>query len=191
MGPVAIARLCHVVPETVYRWIEEGKLPAFKTVGGHRWVFARDVEILLKSLKLPIPQEMHVEASLKILVVDDEEDIRRFVSRVVKRLDPAAVVVEARDGFEAGRQVVLVKPDLVVLDLGLPGVDGFQVCRAIRADPNMKGVKILAITGLPIDEARRRILEEGADEFLAKPFEIHLFEEKLGTLLGLVRKEVR
>ena len=75
-----------------------------------------------------------------------------------------------------------LSPSLVVLDLNLPGVDGFDVCRSIRSDPNLKRTRILAITGYAVEESKLKALEAGADEFLAKPLEINNLKEKLQVL---------
>ena len=69
------------------------------------------------------------------------------------------------------------------LDLKLPGVDGFKVCRTVRADPALASVKILAITGVDAEQSRGRILEAGADDFLAKPFTVEDLAEKVDQLL--------
>lgn len=182
IGPVAIAKLCHVAPETVYRWIQEGKLPSFKTAGGHSRVFKEDVEIFLGKLNLSSVGKGVVQA--RVLVVDDEPPVRRLVVRVVQQVLPRSEIVEAGDGFEAGRQTVLMKPHLVILDLHLPGMDGFRVCQAIRDDAGLKSPKILAITGDPTPEARRKILDAGADDFMEKPLDVEVLKAKIGALVG-------
>lgn len=120
-----------------------------------------------------------------ILVVDDEDFIRRIVSRVLKRLAPDAQVVEAADGHEAQRQLTELHPDLVVLDLTLPGIDGFHLCKTIKSDSRLQGAKVLAFSGLASEETRLKILAAGADEFLAKPFELEVLAETVRKLLGV------
>lgn len=76
----------------------------------------------------------------------------------------------AYDGFEAGQKFITHKPDLIILDIRMPRVDGYKLCAAIRNSPENKNVKILIISGLmsPHDQARLKVL--GADDYLQKPF---------------------
>lgn len=128
-----------------------------------------------------------IKPPVSILVVDDEEVIRRMIARALKRVAPDAQMAEASSGFQAGYKLIELHPHLIVLDLNLPGVDGFQVCQFIKSDPQFDGTKVLAVTGLGIDEARTKILAAGADDFLAKPFETAILIEKLGQLLSVGR----
>ena len=77
----------------------------------------------------------------------------------------------ASDGFEAGVKVMGFRPGLVILDLFMPGMDGFEVCKRIKENSSVSGIKILAITGYDTEENRERILRAGADGYLAKPVE--------------------
>ncbi len=77
------------------------------------------------------------------------------------------IIFTASDGFEAGHQVTKLKPDLVLLDIKLPGIDGFKVCKLIKKyDSN---IKIIAITGHPSEKIRKKILQSGAHYYLKKP----------------------
>jgi excisionase family DNA binding protein len=190
-GTHDIARICQVTPPTIGRWIEEGKLPSFKTAGGHRRVWDTDLVVFLKAHNIPIPPELEGAGILRILLVDDEPEIRRLMRRTVLSDFPQAEVHEAGDGFEAGHAIATLRPAVVVLDLRLPGVDGFNLCRTVRADPALKGVRILAVTGIGVEESRARILEAGADDFLPKPFRPEDLSEKLRSLIpsgGFKRK---
>jgi DNA-binding response OmpR family regulator len=80
-------------------------------------------------------------------------------------------VVVASDGFEAGRLVATFRPDIVLLDLKMPGLDGFQICRTIKADPDTSRTVVIAMTGYFSPETETRILECGAVRCFAKPFE--------------------
>src|SRR5262245_52489393 len=146
-GTHDIARICHVTPPTIGRWIEEGKLPSFKTGGGHRRVWDVDLVSFLKNHNIPVPDELQAADGLKILIVDDESEMRRFIVRVIKKNYPQAEIHEAADGFEAGHKIASALPALIILDLRLPGVDGFKVCQTVRADERLKEIKVLAITG--------------------------------------------
>lgn len=168
---------------TVMSWIDDGKLSAYKTPGGHRRVPHRDFLEFLKKYKMPVPQGLPGGAR-KVLVVDDEPQMVRMVVRYIKKIDGSLEIETAEDGFEAGRKMESYTPDLVILDLNLPGIDGFKVCKNIRAS-DKKDVKILAMSGQGSDENRRKIISCGADEFVAKPFDMDAFAVLIRRLLDL------
>lgn len=185
LGTHDIARLCQVTPPTAIRWIEQKIIPSFKTAGGHRRVWDKDLVVFLKDHNLPVPPDLEASAGvLRILIVDDEPAIRSLLLRLLTKAFPQADLHEAADGFEAGRKVAGLLPSLIILDLQLPGVDGLNVCRAIRGDEGLRGVKILAVTGQDVEAAQRQILEAGADDFLGKPFQSEEIIEKTKKLIG-------
>lgn len=188
-----ISRYCAVNISTVMDWIDGGKLRAFKTPGGHRRVLRSDLLEFLRTYGMPVPEELR--AAKRVLIVDDEALIIRLVERVARGLDPAFEFATAANGFEAGRKFAAFAPDLVVLDLMLPGLDGFAVCRAMRegqaAPPRGAGgraVRILAISGFDTEENKERILSCGADDYLGKPLAPGPLAEKIARLLGLRAK---
>ena len=183
-GTHAAARICQVSPTTIIRWIEGGHLPSFATLGGHRRVRQADLLAFLRERKLPIPDEMRPARPTQVLVVDDEPQVLRVIRRTLAKIDPKIEVHEALDGFEAGSKAAQLVPDVVVLDLKLPGIDGLKVCRMIRSDPRLKGMKILAISGQDPAEFESRSLKAGADYFLAKPFTVQEFKENFVRVLG-------
>lgn len=184
LGTHDIARLCQVTPPTAIRWIEQKIIPSFRTAGGHRRVWDKDLVVFLKEHNLPVPPELEASAGgMRILIVDDEPSIRSLLLRLLGKAFPQAELHEAADGFDAGRKVARLSPSLIILDLQLPGVDGLNVCRAIRSDEKLRGLKILAITGRDVEQAQRDILEAGADDFLGKPFQSEEIVEKTKRLL--------
>lgn len=183
-GTYEIAQICHVTPSTVGNWIDKGLLPTFTTGGGHRRVWQEDLMVFLKKHNIPSTAELLENGRKTILIVDDEAGIRRVVRRTLQKIYPRAQIHEAEDGFDAGKKAARLKPALVILDLKLPGVDGFKVCRDIRADEQLKGIKVLAISGHNAEEWRKESLSAGADDFLGKPFLTEDLEQKVRALLG-------
>ena len=182
-GTHEVGRLCHVTPPTIIRWMEEGKLRFFTTGGGHRRVWDSDLAAFMREHNIPVPPELGTGAPLRILIVDDDAEIRGLVKRVVTREYPRAEVAEAVDGFEAGAKIYSFRPSLILLDLQLPMLDGFKVCAMIREDADMGDVKILATTGYNTADSGSEILAAGADAFLAKPFELSALSESLRKLV--------
>lgn len=176
-----VAELFKVYTTTVVDWITSGKLKAFQTPGGHYRIHRSDLTIFLKERHIPLSS--HWAEKVRILLVDDEKTILKLMQRVLAKSHPDWSIRMAENGFEAGKEVMEFLPDLVVLDLQLPGIDGFDVCRNIRKTEQTKGTKILAISGYNTPENRERVLSVGADDFLGKPFEVKEFEERVRRLL--------
>ena len=138
----------------------------------------------MRGRELEPPDRPKAEGNSKalILVVDDEASIRSILTRIL-RADGYDVAVEV-EGRGALDSVRLLRPDVVLLDLMMPGMDGFEVCRHLRADPDTRLTPVLLLTGLSTVEDKVRGLDAGADDFLAKP------PERL-ELLARVRSLVR
>jgi len=183
IGTYDIAKICHVTPATIGRWIEEGQLPYFTTGGGHRRVWDTDLIKFLKAHNIPIPRELLVNSIKRILIVDDEPVVRRSITRILKKVYPDIEIHEAKDGFEAGQKTGNLRPALVLLDLKLPGINGLEVCQMIRNDKNLRGIKILAMSGYNTKETEKQVLKSGADDFIGKPFESEKLIEKVQKLV--------
>ncbi len=124
--------------------------------------------------------EMH-----KILVVDDLDANRKMLGTFLTQMGYS--IIEASDGEEALERFQEHRPDLLILDLNMPKMDGYEVCRRLKSNPDTKIVPIVVITGLGDDKSHLKALEMGADDFLAKPFNIHFLKAKLKSLLSLKR----
>jgi CheY-like chemotaxis protein len=163
--------LLHVDPGSIANWIDQGLLNAHRTPGGHRRVLAEDLIKVLREHKMPIPPVLAVPPR-RVLVVDDEPAITELICRAIKAVHPEYEVAEAHDGFRAGTVVATLKPDVVILDLKMPGMDGYDVCRLIKSQPLINHAQILAMTAYPSAENEKRILECGAKMCLSKPLDI-------------------
>lgn len=166
-----VAKICCVTPTTVIRWIEDGLIPAFKTVGGHRRVRREDLERVCSDRGIPFNVQSGDEAG-RILVVDDEPVVLDLVRDVVSDIHHAFEVEIARDAFDAGRLVAVFRPQLIFLDLMMPGVDGFEVCTRLKRDPATAHSEIVAITGYYTEANTDRILNAGAVACLRKPLDV-------------------
>jgi len=167
------AKLCHVSPLSIINWVNAGRLPAFRTPGGHRRIRRDDLSRFMRENGIPLPEELRDGSGRpRLLVVDDEAAIRDVIAESLSnRGNNPYEVMTAADGFEAGRLVATFRPDVVLLDLRMPGLDGFQVCRTIKADPETSSTIVIAMTGYHTPETEARIVECGAVRCLAKPME--------------------
>ena len=119
-----------------------------------------------------------------ILVVDDMVETRRLMRRLLER--GGFRVIEATTGEEALRSIESGRPELVVLDLRLPGMSGFDVARAVRAsaDPIVAATVLLACSASVQAEVRREALDAGCDDFEGKPFDVRQFAERVRELIA-------
>jgi excisionase family DNA binding protein len=180
-----VSRICGVAPITVGRWIRAGKLKAFRTVGGHRRVLKSDLEAFLVEFRIPAVWDREEAGARKVLVVDDDEIMFQVLRDMIGTLPGAWEVKGARDGFEAGRLVETFRPQLVFLDLMMPGMDGFEVCRRVKSDPGTEGAEIVGLTGYFTPENRRRLLECGAVEVLRKPVDLETLKKTLSKVFEI------
>jgi DNA-binding response OmpR family regulator len=139
-------------------------------------------------ISAPYTRKQNVNAGLsstppRILVVDDEPSLRSLLRRVLGR--EGFEVLLATNGREGLDSAAKEKPDLVVLDLSLPDVDGDEVCRQMRRTPAIENIPVLILTGKTAEGLLARCLNGGADDYLTKPFDI---EEILARLRALLRR---
>jgi len=174
-----------VTANAVKAWIREHDLPALRTPGGHHRIAEED--LVAFRARLATPGRGAGPGRLRILLVDDDQPLLLALKGALEQAFPEARVDEASDGYEALVQVGLVRPDVLVLDLRMPRLDGFEVCRRLKARPETRAVRILAITAYPDDRAREMILACGADDLLEKPFDMTTFRERIRALLPALR----
>jgi excisionase family DNA binding protein len=176
-----VSRLLHVNPRSVINWIEQDLLPSYRTPGGHRRIRKEDLLAFLRKHQIPTPAPL-VEEKFSVLIVEDEDEIVDILKTFFVRRG-GYQVSSASDGISALIEVGRSKPDLLVLDILIPGVDGIEVCRRIKADPNNK-TAIIAISGQP--DVGPRSLQAGADAFMAKPLDLERLLAEAKRLLRIL-----
>lgn len=119
-------------------------------------------------IKLPARKFEQIK-EYKILIVDDENNIREAFKRMIHTYNSLLLVRAAKDGFEAGDLLHSFKPDVVLMDIYIPGMNGIEVCEKIRADKKMKNTKVIMMTGFYTEDLKKKSFEAGAVEFLTKP----------------------
>jgi excisionase family DNA binding protein len=184
LTPNEVAELLMVNPVTVRQWAARGLLRSLTTPGGHRRFLLSDVEEFARS-RGATPVARHSGRPDRVLIVDDDLNVSRLIQELIHERDANVDTEIARDGFEAGVKVESFRPHALVLDLMMPGMDGFEVCRRLRARPTLNHIRIVAITGFPSTENVDRILAAGADACLEKPVD----SERLLAELGLMAEK--
>jgi len=122
-----------------------------------------------------------MENQRKIVVADDEYFISRSLSFIFEKEGYACSV--ASDGEAALGLVRQEKPDLVFLDIGMPKMNGYNVCKEIRSDPDLKSIYIIMLTAMGQDVDQKASLEAGANEYMLKPFNPRMIRERVAEIL--------
>jgi type II secretory ATPase GspE/PulE/Tfp pilus assembly ATPase PilB-like protein/CheY-like chemotaxis protein len=125
---------------------------------------------------------VHGQPASKVLLVDDEDSLRKVMRDLLER--DGYVVAEARDGVQALDQVDRVGPDIIVLDLNLPGLDGYGVLSHLRSRPATANIPVIVLTAKGDEDNEVRVFELGADDFLTKPFRARALSARLEAVLG-------
>jgi excisionase family DNA binding protein len=159
-----VASRCQVSVGTVKNWIEAGQLEAFRTPGRHFRIRASELRRFQAAYGFGIDSD---EAP-RILVVDDQHESLELALDTLKDHVPGARIEGACGGYEALLKIGSFQPHLLVLDLRMPGLDGFEVCRRVKEAPATKATKIVAMTGFEDEQAEQLALTCGADAFLTK-----------------------
>jgi len=173
-----ISNLLGVTTASINTWINSGELKSFKTPGGHNRIRSDILLNFLNKNKIPIPPELDTGNKPRILIVEDDEDVREFVLAAIDDIDYDVEIELAKDGYSAGNKVIKFKPDIIILDIMLPGINGFEICKQIRGELGAS-VKVLAMTGYFSEESKRKIMAAGADAFMRKPMMLEELKEQI------------
>ncbi len=163
------SKFCDVYPTTVINWIKEGILPAYTTPGGHRRIKREDLLNLMKKNKMPIPQDLIKADKNRVLVIDDDPRILKMVQTILSAEGDLEVLTASSD-FQAGLTVSSWMPDIILLDMLMPQMDGFQVCRRLKSDEKLKDIPIIAVTVLKDPKEIKKMRSAGITDYISKPF---------------------
>ena len=145
------ATLLGVSHRTVQLWVESGVLQAWKTAGGHRRITLASVNRLVEQRSQAIqrpPAQSQARPQRKLLLVEDDATALRLYELEIKGWGLPLEVVKASNGLEALIRIGETRPDVLITDLSMPGVDGFRMIRTLRADPTYGRMAIIVVSGL-------------------------------------------
>ncbi len=179
------SKYCSVSPKTIINWIESGHIEAYKTVGGHRRIKKSDLETFMIKQGIPIPKEEKEEERIRILVVDDDPIIVETIVQALEEDEYDYDVISASDGFEAGIQVNHFRPHLLILDIMMPDIKGYEVCKKIKSGEETKDTKIIVLSAYLDEEKFKKMKDYGADVCFSKPLPLPQLKEEVARLLGL------
>jgi excisionase family DNA binding protein len=166
-----ISRLLQVDPSTVSKWIDKGILMAFRTPGGHRRVRSSDLRTFLIAHQMPVPEELG-SGVIRLLIVDDEKPVLDGLKRAFKPFGNQVDVTTTTSGVEALLLVSEQKPHGMLVDLNMPDLDGFEVCRRIKVRKQLESVKLITMTARHSQELVEQSIRAGAVACLPKPIDV-------------------
>jgi len=178
------ARYCHVSPDTIRDWANRGMIASFRTPGGHRRIRREDLIAFLREHNMPVDAEL-LDRKRRILVVDDVDIVADAIAKMVAKVDHEVEVAVAHNAFDAGRLLQSFEPDVVLLDLKLPDLDGFEVCRRIKSEPKTKHIAVIGMTAYYSDEEAEQVVRDGAMMWLRKPIPLETLRNATQAALGI------
>ncbi len=183
------AKICKVSQQTIIRCFDSGQLKGFRVPGSRFRRIPRDV--LYKFMKENgIPTDALESGRRKALVVDDDEELVELI-RDALEADGRFEVRVANNGFDAGMMVKEYRPDILVLDVMLPDINGKEVCQRVRMDSALDDTKIICISGMVEQDKIDELKLAGANDFVQKPFEIETLMDRMCHLLDVEPVEAR
>mgnify|MGYP000741519401 FL=1 len=179
------AKICKVSQQTIIRCFDNGTLKGFRVPGSRFRRIPRD-QLYTFMKDNGIPTDALESGKRKVLIVDDDEELVELMADMFSR-DGRFDVRTANNGFDAGMLVREFRPDLVVMDVMLPDINGKEVCQRVRSDSSLESVKIICISGMVEQEKIAELRQCGANDFLNKPFPIEKLLERSCDLLEMER----
>lgn len=165
-----ISKICGVYPTTVINWINQGKLKAYSTPGGHHRVTKDELIRFLREYNFPIPPEL--EEKKKVFIVDDDEIFRETLYKAFSKKADLFEIYQYCDGYEALIAVGKNKPDLMIVDILMPKMDGLTLIKKIKENKELSDIKIFVVSGENIEEDRLNEINKIADGFFKKPLDM-------------------
>lgn len=192
-----IGKMLNVSRQAVNQWIDKGYIPSYRTPGGHRRVRRADLLGFLKERNIPIPDVLQKsladqanEVQPRIMVIDDDEDFLVLMHQAVLDQFPKAQVSLFSSGYDALVSIGAHIPDLLVLDLRMPNIDGTEICRRLRANQRTRNLPMMIVSAHDTSEVREALNGLEVDQISSKSQPIHEIVNQLSDLVraGYARK---
>lgn len=177
------AKICKVSQQTIIRCFDSGQLKGFRVPGSRFRRIPRD-QLFVFMRDNGIPTDALESGKRKVLIVDDDQELVELISDVLER-DGRFEIRSVNNGFDAGMMVKEYRPDIIVLDVMLPDINGKEVCQRVRNDKSMNDVRIICISGMVEEDRVGELKLAGADDFMHKPFEIERLIVRMCQLLDM------
>jgi excisionase family DNA binding protein len=177
------AKICKVSQQTIIRCFDSGQLKGFRVPGSRFRRIPRD-QLYAFMRDNGIPTDALDSGRRKVLVVDDDENLVELIVDALER-DGRFDVRSVNNGFGAGMLINEFRPDLIVLDVMLPDINGKEVCTLVRSEKSMDDVKIICISGMVEQGKIQELRDAGANDFMKKPFDVDDLINRVCQLLDV------
>ena len=185
------AKICKVSKKTVLNWIYKDALKAFTTYGGHYRIWPADLKRLLLKAGMDIPFQYVDDRQTTFLIVDDDPAYTMLLKEAICSEFPDADILTTDDGYEALLLIGERKPNVVILDLKMPMVDGFQVLELLRTRKRDTSMKVVVLSAYIDHQTRERLDKTIADGVLEKGKDTNEIIQALAALLGTTHNRTR
>jgi excisionase family DNA binding protein len=179
-----VAKICNVAPRTVSKWFDSGALRGYRIPGSKdRRIPVNQLIRFMKQHNMPLNGLM--TGCTRILIVDDEQDIVEVLEKILE--DEAKYEVEvAKGGFAAGVIAEKFRPHVILLDMHLSDIDGREVAKQVKNNPDLQLTKVIAMSGKMVEDEAKGTLAQGFDGFLKKPFHVKQVIEAVEDAMAVV-----
>lgn len=177
------ARICKVSQQTIIRCFDNGSLKGFRVPGSRFRRIPRD-QLYQFMKENGIPTDALESGKRKVLIVDDDEELVELLVDVFAK-DGRFDIRTANNGFDAGMFVKEFRPDIVILDVMLPDINGKEVCQRVRSDSSLESVQIICISGMVEQDKIADLKTAGANDFMQKPFAVDRLLDRACDLLEM------
>lgn len=184
-----VSKICGVVNQTAINWIKSGYLKAFSTPGKQYRVYPDNLVEFMSKRNMKVPESLLALCNNKhfgqknLLIVDDDKGLNAVLKLYLQKKMDDLTIYQAFDGFEAGALLVEKQPNCLILDLDLPGVDGFGLCKKINENDVYGKPSIIVVTALEDSLVESKVMELGAKKFFKKPLNLVNLSECISEIL--------
>lgn len=185
-----IGKMLNVSRQAVNQWIDKGYIASYRTPGGHRRVRRADLLIFLKERSIPIPDVLlkslaHQanEVQPRIMMIDDDEDFLVLMQQAILDQLPRAQVSLYSNGYDALVALGANVPDLLVLDLVMPNIDGLEICRRLKSNQRTRALPILIVSAHDSTEHYQTLHDLGVDQICTKSTPVLDLSSKISDIV--------
>jgi excisionase family DNA binding protein len=161
------ANICKVALSTIVYWFDKGLIRGYRTPGGHRRIFRVDLEKFMKDHAIPLGNRL--DDQLRVLVVGQDPKVLDLCGETLKGMNGHVDWASAGGTFQAGRLVASFKPNLMLVESDIPEIDGADLCRQLKDDPDTREIDVVLISDTGDQTDARALRDAGASEVLTKP----------------------
>lgn len=177
-----VGALLQVNPSSVKKWVNDGRIAAHRTPGGHRRIRVADLVDFLHRHAMPIPRPLAGVSKQRLLVVDDDPVALRTLERRLKPYRDRVQLELTENGIDALVLVGSFKPDLIVLDVFMPELDGIEVCRRLKLHTETRRIGVIVNTAHLTKSVEDNAVAAGALTCVSKPLDLKVLLAHLGLL---------